>query len=120
MSKIEESIKPVFKVDRVYNKGQTNVSAYVIALRVGGWTEEEHITVGGGMFSTNIDLKKLRGEIQAAKRRLLEKYQLFADEFPEVEEFGKAHIEASIRRSLDMPALPDGGHSGALEGEVVS
>lgn len=114
----EESFKPVFKVDRVYAKDQKSVTSYVIALRVGGWTEEAYVSVTETLFSSDTDLKKLRAEMQDAKRKLLAKYHLFADEFPEVEAFGKAHIEAAIRRDLELPALPE--PTGPLVGEVVN
>ena len=100
--------KAVFKVDRVYYNGQEDVSYYVVALRIGSWTETINVPRPRGWFGLQkSNLSQLQSDIQNAKGKLLAKHQIFAEEFPEVEAYGQSRIEAEIRTNLDMPKLQE-------------
>lgn len=111
--------KPIFKVDRVYAQGSTEVSSYEIALRIGSWTETTTVPKRHWLNNDD-DFDKLRKDIQDAKARLLSKYQIFAEEFPEVESYGQNNVEAKLRAELQLPKLEEVKPVHKVSGELVT
>ncbi len=121
MAKKQDKIQPIFKVDRVYSHGQEDISYYVVALRIGSWTETINVPKPRGWFGfQKASLNQLQTDIQKAKKRLIAKHAIFAEEFPEVEDYGVNHIEAEIRTKLDMPKLKESRTSSSVYGTVVN
>lgn len=112
-------VEPIYKVDRFYDKGQETVSGYIISLRVGNWTEDIKILVDTH-WGGRVNIEGLKLEIQAAKKSLWEKYELFAVEFPEVDAYGEKKIGAEIRQRLELPALESGTEKRNSGGTVIT
>lgn len=99
----EKIVEPIFNVERVFNQGQTEVSMYEITLRVGKWTESIKVKAASGWRGD--EMQTLKDNMADAKKTLMAKHELFAELFPEVNDYGETKIGREIRDKLNLPAL---------------